>query len=95
MIGVKINDKVYCLSSFAKEYGFSYSKVRRLNKAGYQNEKLLKALQKQEEKDIVICNKKFKNRLKAAEYYHIPSTTFYRNYSKNRIEELIKKRSDK
>ncbi|MBD5316858.1 MAG: hypothetical protein HDS11_04230 [Bacteroides sp.] len=92
---MKINDKVYCLASFAKEYGFSYSKVRRLHKLGYHNENLLKVLQDQENQEIIIGNKKFKNRLEAANYYQIPSTTFYRNYKSNKIEKLIKKRKRK
>ncbi|AEG41776.1 hypothetical protein WANG_p1173 (plasmid) [Lactobacillus kefiranofaciens subsp. kefiranofaciens] len=93
---IRIKTEVYCISTFAKHYGFAYSTVRSYYQKGYRDEHLLRALQKNPRlntKTVKINGKYFKNRLAAANFYHIPPATFYRYERWGQLKKLIRKYS--
>lgn len=90
---IKIKEEVYCISTFARHYGFAYSTVRTYYQKGYRDEHLLQVLQNSPRlkttRTIKINGHKFRNRLAAANYYHIPPATFYRYERKGQLKKLI------
>lgn len=90
---IRIHNEIYCLSTFARQYNFSYSTVRKYYNLGYHDEELLKILRKKHGKDssIVVKGRTFRSILAATNYYKIPPATFYRYFHKQHINELLKK----
>lgn len=93
MKSVLIGNNAYCLSTFAKEYGFSYSTVRSYYHKGYRNLELLNVLNSNknlDHKPIKFKGKIFKSKLQAANYFDIPTATFYRYAKRDKLSQLEK-----
>ncbi len=90
---IRIKEEVYCISTFAKHYGFAYSTVRSFYQKGYRDEHLLHVLQVnprlRKTKCIKINGRTFKNRLAAAKFYRMPPATFYRYERRGELKVLI------
>ena len=84
-----IDGVTYSVDNFWKKYGFSESKANKLYSQGYEGKQLLDKLSQEQ---LTINGQKFKSKLQAANYYHIPPTTFYRHLKNGDIDKLIKRK---
>ena len=78
---IKIDDKIYSRRSFALHYHLSYNLVMKYYQQGLRDKALLKKVQSERDRRAVVINgRHFRSKREAANFYHIPSTTFYRHY---------------